>query len=231
MPACGPSRKREEEILSSACVLGPGASLSSTSRLGALSAASARDGAGEVRLLRRSRTFRGCRPWGRERRSLTTGAPKYPRSLESVFPRGPREPRAWGCSVGTGQQRVPEGKPCLQFSKMRRMLCSEAAATPCAGSLNGGFWWLCALDRLGMFRNIWGQEVIIPWPSRTQAGTGLWDWRGAGLWVPVATRESPGPEGGDEASLSLEPAGSAKAVGAKARVTMYFVDRIFCFSW
>lgn len=69
-----------------------------------------------------------------------------------------------GCDVGRGQHHTLERRPCLQVSEMKWTVCSEAAVAQCTGGLNGGFWWLCALDHLGMFKSIWGQEVIIPWP-------------------------------------------------------------------
>lgn len=59
-----------------------------------------------------------------------------------------------------------------------------------------------------MLRSVWGQEVILPWPSRTQAETGLRDRRVTGLPGQRGhPRRATGQRAGDDASLSLEPVG------------------------
>ena len=65
--------------------------------------------------------------------------------------------------MGRGQPGTLEGESVSAgLSETKRLLHSETAVAQGTGGLNGGLWWSRALGRLGMFRSIWGQEVISP---------------------------------------------------------------------
>ena len=92
------------------------------------------------------------------------------------------------------------------------------------------------LGHSGLFRNIWGHEVISPLATRGRSSDPGRD-RPEG---PEGSRpdrtfrahlESPGQWAGGEAALSLGPAGPARGLRAEARVTTPFVGRLLCFPW
>lgn len=65
--------------------------------------------------------------------------------------------------MGRSQPGTLEGESVSAgLSETKRMLRSETAVAQGTGDLNGGLWWSRALGCLGMFRSIWGQEVISP---------------------------------------------------------------------
>ena len=86
---------------------------------------------------------------------------------------------------------------------------------------------LC-LRHSGLFRSIWEQEGISPLATRGRSSDPGRD-RPEGTFR--AHQGSPGQQAGGEATLSLGPAGRARGLRAKARVTTHFVGRLLCFSW
>lgn len=221
MSACGPVRKREEGIPRFACVrdqehLSPQpASLRSTKRSFCLKWGSR----GE-----------GCYGGGSRSQRVVPGDRRYLTHHERAqsFPvhsdqcsLGAARVLIVRRSVGTGEHRTLEHEAVsADLLETKRTLCPESMVAQHIGDL----WWIW-----GMFRSIWGQEVISS-PSRRAAprqeqafGTrreqAKWDTHGHRGGVL-------GQQVGNEAPPSLEPAGQPRGSGEEARVTPGSMGRL-----
>lgn len=156
---------------------------------------------------------------------------RLPGHCDQHFLWGGKSLERGGAVRGQASPALWKARLCLQVSQTQRGCRGPGHQWP--------EWWPLVgpcLGHSGLFRNIWGQEVISPLATRGRSlDPGRDRPEGPEGSRPDGTcrahLESPGQWAGGEAALSLGPAGPARGLRAKARVTTPFVGRLLCFPW